>query len=1133
MSNALKMGKSGLIYANQIDSAKTYCTSNYGLEWELDLQEVKILEVPFYQGRCIHKKYSGNNNQCCDGFLVKDNMFGASGAIGTSKIICPPESNNILICNTTNRKDTCYDQILTGSLDKYCSSFLVEPGNNLELLKKTLIDNFISDYLENKGTYVKYKNFIDNFIKLSVVTNLDLIVKDAYNLESAKNDLTKLTIQFNQKVSDLNKKDSELNSIKIDLNTKQQILDEKNILIKQRDDEILSKQRLLDEKTKLLDQKINEFNIKDRDLMNIQSTLKIKQSDFDRISGALTALEDQNKIMEASLSTKNALIANVNKNIQETEFKLQDYIKQRDLLNKELNDTKEKTDSDIKLAQDNYRLELNKLQQQERDARVKLENDLAAQKKKDIEELTKVMQDRETELQKNFAVLKDSFVKAEENNKTQTKKLMDDLDVQKKLSEQTIKNYNQQILDKQNELDITKKQKDDEIFKIQKQTSDSIQKIRADNEKESADLIKKLQNEKEKSLKEITDVYNTREKEINDRLNFIQAQMLKAEQDNKQKIQKLMDEYENKKSEYEKILVEEYKKKDEDYKKIADNREKEYQSALLKLQEDNKKQTNQLNELFKKELADINEQKVKMQSQFDEFKKKSESDIALLTTKLNEERAIYNKEIDRLNSLVKLKEEEAKRKLLEIQLSLQNDIDGLNATHELKKDLLFEQTNKQINMALEELDSKKAGINKSFQEELKNKQTDLDSALLAQKDDYVKRLTVLQESNNQMVTKLEVMTKTFKIAQEEQATRLDNLTETKQKEYIQIQQEYEFKAKTEQAKFEQIVKNMEQAKFDTIKKFTQETEKELLHLNLIVDEQRIQNQIESDKKREELKAVIIKLDDEKIRLVNEKNEETKKALGKIQQIYDSQVEEIKIKIEEYNKTKENYDNKIKDEMNLFEKQMSNLEIQKLKRVGEYTKYTQDEIAIMGKTLEEEQQKSIVDGIKYRKILVETIDELDKERMEIIKKKNDETKKILEKIKQEYEVEASSVNQSIKEYNDKKKEYDNNIKQIDEEQTQYVAKKRAEAEQELGKLSKILSDEISDLKNKIETYKIQREEKLNEINKLNEQLVELQNRKVIEEKKTYSLNQYVLWGSIAMFVVLLTIIFLQYRNQLSK
>jgi hypothetical protein len=38
----------------------------------------------------------------------------------------------------------------------------------------------------------------------------------------------------------------------------------------------------------------------------------------------------------------------------------------------------------------------------------------------------------------------------------------------------------------------------------------------------------------------------------------------------------------------------------------------------------------------------------------------------------------------------------------------------------------------------------------------------------------------------------------------------------------------------------------------------------------------------------------------------------------------------------------------------------------------------------------------------------------------------------------------------------------NIK-IDEKQTAYVAKKRAESEEQLGKLSKMLTDEIKNLK----------------------------------------------------------------------
>ncbi len=1101
MSNAFKLGKSGLIYGTDLEKAKNFCTSNYGPEWELDVRQVNIFETPFYQGRCVHRRYTGNIQQCCNGYLIGENIFGSEGALTTSKTTCSPDLKNVLTCNQTNLKDVCYNQAMSGTMDKYCSSFIRISGNNLELIKNELINKFIEDYVGNNGKYSKYKNFMDSFGKLSMVSSLHKIVQDAYDIEVIKSDLNKLTAQFNQKVSDLNQKDIELN--------------QRNILIKQKDDELSLKQRMLDDK-------IFEFNIKDKDLMNIRAALDAKQSEFDKIVGALGALEEQNKIMEASLVEKNALIANVNKNIQETEAKLKDYISQRDQLNKELNETKEKTDREIRLAQDNYRSQLESLQQQEREARAKLEEDLAAQKKKDMDELTKVMQNREAELEKNFAEIKASYDKAAADSKIETEKLMAELEAQKKQSEETIQNYNKQIQAKSDELNLIKKQKDDEIIQIQKQTSESIEKIKADNEKESAALIKKLEEEKEKSLQEITNVFNAREKEINDRLLQLQAQMAKAEQDNKLAIQAMMDDYEKKRTEYENTLLDEYKKKDEDYKKMSDKREKEYQDALTKLQLDNKKQTDQLNEQFVKEIALINEQKAQMQLQFDDFKKKSESDIALLTTKLNEEREIYNKEIERLNTLIKQKEEEAKQKLLEIQISLQNDMDALNATQELKKELLFEQTNKQINMALEDLESKKVGINKSFEEELKKKQTELDNSLQSQKEDYAKRLDSLQKSNDIMVAQLEETARKYQIAQEEQNLRLDNLLQIKQKEYEQIQKDYDTKSKVEQDKFAELIKKMENDKSETIKKFTQETEKELLKLNLVVEEQRLKNQVESDSKREELKVVINQLEDEKIRLVKEKNDETQKALNKIQELYDSQAAEINKKLEEYNKAKENYDKMIKDEMNIFENQMRALEEQKLNRINEFNKVNQEELLYIGKTIDVEKQKSIEDGIKYRKALEETIEQLDRERNEIIKKKNDETQEILGKIKQEYEIEASLVNQKIKEYNDKKNEYDKNIKIIDEEQTFYVAKKRAEAEQELSKLSKMLADEINDLKYKIESYKIQRDQKLKEINELNEKLRELQNM----SKKSSGLFGFFMWSFFIIVVILLVALYLK-------
>ena len=129
-----------------------------------------------------------------------------------------------------------------------------------------------------------------------------------------------------------------------------------------------------------------------------------------------------------------------------------------------------------------------------------------------------------------------------------------------------------------------------------------------------------------------------------------------------------------------------------------------------------------------------------------------------------------------------------------------------------------------------------------------------------------------------MVTNLESIAKNYKMTQEEQQQRLKNLTDEKQKEYKQIQEEYNTKAKNEEIKFRDLVKKLEDQKLETITNFTKETEKELSRLNKFVDEQKAKNKIESDQKREELRTTITKLEDEKIKLVQEKNAETKKAL---------------------------------------------------------------------------------------------------------------------------------------------------------------------------------------------------------------------------------------------------------------
>ena len=341
-----------------------------------------------------------------------------------------------------------------------------------------------------------------------------------------------------------------------------------------------------------------------------------------------------------------------------------------------------------------------------------------------------------------------------------------------------------------------------------------------------------------------------------------------------------------------------------------------------------------------------------------------------------------------------------------------------------------------------------------------------------------------------------------------------------------IQKEYEEKAKNEESKFKELLNKLEADKLQTITNFTKETEKELLRLNKFLEEQKAKNKIESDQKRSELRDTINRLEDEKMRLVQQKNAETKRALDNIQQMYDSQARDINKKLEEYNKIKADNDKKLQDEMVKFTDQMKKLEEDKINKVNQYTVFTQKELQLLGKNLEEERLKAKNDGIKYKKELEATIEKLDKERMEIIKKKNDETAKILNKRKQEYEKEVESVNKSLKEYNDKKKEYDSNIKKIDDEQTAYVAKKRAESEKELGKLSKMLTDEIDNLKNKIEEHKVQRDIKLKEINELNGKIAELQKIYDAGEAKKATINTVALIGLSSIVVILIIYIFYQ-------
>ena len=301
MSGTLKLGTSGLIFNIHQDKARKYCTDNYGPEWDLDVKEMKILDVPYYLGRCVHKSYNGTNDYCCDNFLLGNNIFGPAGASGNSKTTCKPETNNILTCNKINRKDVCYNQILAGGPDNLCGKYISTPGNNLELITNEIIDLFTKDY---NGSYNKYKGFMETYSQLKIVQNLDKIIKDNFEITNAKNDIKVLTNQVNQKVQELTIKETELNTMKATIDAKQKELVDKTNIIAVKDDELVKKQAELTTKQKVMDElsaklnamsadlvtkqaqltdRINMLNAKESDLVNIKNALTLKEADFNKI----------------------------------------------------------------------------------------------------------------------------------------------------------------------------------------------------------------------------------------------------------------------------------------------------------------------------------------------------------------------------------------------------------------------------------------------------------------------------------------------------------------------------------------------------------------------------------------------------------------------------------------------------------------------------------------------------------------------------------------------------------------------------------------------------------------------------------------------------------------------------------
>jgi len=76
---------------------------------------------------------------------------------------------------------------------------------------------------------------------------------------------------------------------------------------------------------------------------------------------------------------------------------------------------------------------------------------------------------------------------------------------------------------------------------------------------------------------------------------------------------------------------------------------------------------------------------------------------------------------------------------------------------------------------------------------------------------------------------------------------------------------------------------------------------------------------------------------------------------------------------------------------------------------------------------------------------------------------------------------------------------------------------------------MLTDEIDNLKKKIEDHKVQRDEKLKEINELNTKIQELQKVYDADEKKKATINNVAIIGLSTVVVLLIIYVFYQKKS----
>ncbi len=347
-------------------------------------------------------------------------------------------------------------------------------------------------------------------------------------------------------------------------------------------------------------------------------------------------------------------------------------------------------------------------------------------------------------------------------------------------------------------------------------------------------------------------------------------------------------------------------------KELREKREKELNDLIQKLNSDFEKK---LGELIKnhslsieqvkkdndKKLEIVNQKFQKEEKEFEDFKNQIDKNIKELKDFNLKTEVLYEKEIVRLNELIKETEEKNSEFIKELQKNLNNEINILRSSGvEARKEIL-NKTKIAIEKKLDNLNNKKDAINKSFVNQKNELEAQFDKALETQKEQYIEKINQLKKANADTLNDLESTNKSYKNALDETKTKLNLLMVDYQSNISKFEKEFETKKNQLETEFIKSVKELEAKRMKLIKDVEQKTLEEIKKLEDSTSAIKKEAEEEAKTFNEKLRKIIEDLENEKIEVVKKQNKELEDQLNNLKEKYINKTVELEKELSEINR----------------------------------------------------------------------------------------------------------------------------------------------------------------------------------------------------------------------------------------